>query len=233
MLITTRAHEKFLDVHLFGWTISLELLLSVVTVLALVYAARSFAASRKSNELKTVPTLLIQARPLKTKKSSMQLVNLSSNIAYKVKIDSVYKYNRRNGAVYKIDFVLEGKNYIKGGDDVDLKEYKLKDGAVEEEEDFAGIVSRVGVNEKRPMVIRFEDVQGIKYYTEINFKDGEESIVTTPRKLTWIANGRLYLRRRMELRGIRHYQVKKFGRNYPYVLVKKGTVKSKTVEQEV
>ncbi len=232
MLITTRTHEKFLDVHLFGWTISLELLLGVVTVLALIYAARSFATSRKSNELKTVPTLLIQARTLKTKKSSMKLVNLSNNIAYKVKIDSVYKYNRRNGAVYKIDFVLEGKNYIKGGEEVDLKEYKLKDGAVEEDEDFAGIVSRVGVNERRPMVIRFEDVQGIKYYTEINFKDGEENIVTTPCKLTLAARGQLYLRRRMELREIRLYQTKKFRREYPYMLVRKGTAKAKTIKQE-
>ncbi len=233
MLTTTRTHEKFLDIHLFGWAISLELLVGVVTALALVYAVRSFAASRRSNELKTVPTLVIQARAPKTKKSSMKLVNISSNIAYKVKIDSVYKHNRRNGSVYKVEFVLEGKNYIMGGAEVDLQEYKLKDGAVEQEENFAGIVSRVGLNEKRPMVVRFEDVQGIQYYTEINFKDGEENIVTTPRKLTQIARGRLYFRRRVELSKIRRYQVRKFARNYPYYLTKKDTSESTSAKAKV
>jgi hypothetical protein len=212
MIVSTRINEKFVDINILGLSIPLETILAIVTVGALIYAARTFVASRKNNELKTVPTLIMK-RKTGGSNFTMELKNLTDNLAYNIHIDPLFMINQIDCSIYKINFFLKDPNYIDAKGSRELTEYKLKDGAVELDTDFAKIVSEFAG--RRPIVIRFKDSQGLNYYTVLNFVDGNEKIIESPRRLTLFRRLKLYFMQRKRYYKYKRYQGKKFSRTHP------------------
>jgi hypothetical protein len=213
-LITSKPNQEY--TYILG--IPLDVIISIFTILAVAYAAKLFMASRRSNELKTVPTLIMKYRPSPNSTSSMELVNLTSKIAYNVKIAPVYFRNFSDGCIYKVNFALQGENYINPTQTRVLKELKLKDGAKHEENNFADIVSAIGPSKNFPVIIKFTDIQGINYFTVVGFKEGDVQIIRPPKKLSFLWRTRLWIRSQRRYRRYRRNQSRKFARAHPDLL---------------
>lgn len=215
-IFTTGTKPTYLELHVFGLSIPLEFIGGVVTILLLLYAIRTFVTTRKSNELQTVPVLIVKYRQgAGTGNSTLDLVNLTEKLAYNIEVYPVYLTHSRDGGLYKIKFSLKGRNYIKANESLELTEYKLRDGAEETTENFARIISHVNHTKKHPLLIRFEDSQGIAYYTKISFERGDEKIVQPPKKLTRWANFKLIVDAKRQHRKRREYQIRKYARVHP------------------
>ncbi len=93
------------QILLFGWPV--ETVLGILTIGGILIAIRSFIVSRRSNELGTVPTLMIKYRNSPSGDSSLELENLTNRVAYNIVIDPVFFRQAADGALYKINFVLE------------------------------------------------------------------------------------------------------------------------------
>ena len=212
-IITTKSNQEYSYI----FNIPLSLVLSIVTILLGIYAIKSFLASRLGNELKTTPTLIIKYRASPEKQSSMQLANLTDKMAYNIILDPIFVRNFKDSSLYKVNFVLDGENYIKADQKRPLKEYKLKDGAVEEALNFADIIAKMDSRQKRkfPLTIRFNDIQGISYFTQLYFEKGHEIIVKPPKKLTRYWRLRLWFKAYRTYKRYMNNQSRRFARVHP------------------
>jgi hypothetical protein len=210
-LITTKPNQEY--IYILG--LPLEFWLGLFTIVAAVYAARLFISSRRSNELKTVPTLIIKYKSSPNSRSSMELVNLTDKIAYNITIDPLFLRNKFDGCLYKVNFAVMGENYINPNQSRPLAEHKMKDGAKDEENNFADIVGALGAAQNYPIVVRFTDMQGVKYFIKVNFERGAEKIVQSPMKLTYYRRISLWVKAYKRYRTYRINQSRRFARVHP------------------
>ena len=200
-----RHQEAFIDI----FYLPLELVLGAVALMSLFYVIKAARSSAKANELRTVPTLT-----LKYTKSTgrLAIINLSENIAYNIRIRPMYFRNRLSASVYKVFFSLPDKNYINANEEIALEERRLKDGGIEENESFAKVVANVSHD---PLYIEFRDIQGLRYYTLINFNEGSEAIIQGPTKINIYRKFLIYLKHKKALMRYNRFANTKLDRDYP------------------
>lgn len=201
---SSRQSETFIDIVILGHSIPLELIIGVATLGALVYVALALKASRQSNVLQTLPTLVVKPTS-NAKDATFKIMNLTNKLAYSIEIDPIYLFHKYEGIMYKVTLMLPEHNYLDAKEQRELKEFLLADGAVDRSKTLSSVIAQVKeVTENLPMVVRFKDSQGIKYFTELTFAKGSEQIARSPRKLTLMWRGRLFYRKKR-----RHYRLRK------------------------
>jgi hypothetical protein len=211
----TQSYDLHVDLSIINFTVGYEWILFILGLVTATVAIRSFRAARRQNELSTVPILLLQ-QDGQGNASIFRLVNLTDRFAYNIKISPVYLTYADKLNILRVEFLLDGKNYIGGRESLQLSERVLDDGAVSTEK-FANIISNMpSMSErKNSLLVRFRDSQGIEYYTKIGFARGNERIVQAPTKLTYVRSIWLKLTSvRVVLRNLRRYLFKPV-REYP------------------
>lgn len=209
--------EKVQYYSFFG--VPLELVLSFIAVSTLFVAFLSFRTSRRTNELKTVPQLIVKyKRGTNGARSKIVLKNLAGAIAYDVLIDSLYLWQDHEAAIYKVEFEQPSPNYTVGeNSEVELEEWVLRNGSVYDKEKgdtMADVFPNIETK-KRPLVIRFLDAQNIRYFTVVHFENGRERILRLPTKLTWYWKVRLMCRQYRRVLRYKRYLRRAYKRKYP------------------
>jgi len=211
-LLQERSISKYYDIL----GIPYESVLFVAALLTLGVAFLSFKASRRANELTTVPKLIVKYKQSQNG-GSIFLQNLDDHkLAYDIEIMPLYLWQDLEASIYKIVFHQHGENYTMGDKKILLKEKVLRDGEVETSKRFADIVPHIKTR-TRPLVILFSDAQGVRYFTLVHFENGKERILRPPTKLTIIWRIRLRWRAAKRLRKLERLAKKAHKRDYPEV----------------
>ncbi len=169
-----------------------EVLLLSIAVITAFAAIRTLRASRRQNELSTVPHLFFEAEG-KVGERRLVLTSSNSMLAYDFHIDELYRFMSSEKSkdaqvskyVFKFDLIrnTDGRrNFLsKKGGKIPVKVYQDEE---ELDTDFAGwlFTSYVKVTQFR---VRFTDSQNLKYFTDIVFdEEGVSRIKHAPRRLT-------------------------------------------------
>lgn len=185
-LITERPTQTFYDLHILGQVVPFELILVLLGLLAiptLLYAAMAARASKRQTELSTVP-MLIFSYHIEDRK--MHLKNLNKKFACNLKIERYFVRNVQDYTVYTVDFCLpDSKTYTDGDqDDIPLEARIKKEGVLENDLESDIFSHSLGSESKTTAAVTFTDSQGLRYFTLVRFDNGVQRIVKPPTRLT-------------------------------------------------
>lgn len=184
MKITSRPQQSY-DLHINDWIIGLEWVVFFIALITVYYAIRSFRASRRQNELSTVPNLTIIVGTTESKGECLQLINHDKRFAYEIKFEGIYFLNKDEKVIehYKIHLNMnKAENFI--GPEAQKVWLSVTRDGEEVEGDFAAFLITYAQQYRRGIVIKFKDAQNLKYFTRVNFNKSKAIILRAPTKIT-------------------------------------------------